>query len=485
MDTFPQVLSAFGGEETARAEIPEGLRLDYTLRPSADSRIRCQLILPRPGRWTGRLWGQGNGGSAGGPPSAMPAFARAGDAVAHTDLGTSDDRAMGRPEVWEDFARRATHLMTLSAKALAEAFYGRPPARAYFYGASTGGNQGLMEAQRHPDDYDAVLAIVPAFARVPFHAKYVWNVRQLFRPDGSRAISDAQLKTVEQAVLDWFADKDEPYAAGRFLTDGRWNQSDEDGILALAAARDPALADPDLRLRLHRVWTGAVVNGRRASYGLPFGARLSVWIGAGYVDRESWLWNWLAGGHRPLFSIADDELERWAAGPAAVFNATDPDLSRFAARGGKLLMTAGLEDDICEPTGHIAYAEAAAKAAGGVAKLAAFFRLYLTPGRAHGSGHHQGVCDVADMWSALVDWREKGVAPDVMWGVYDWSEAGFPDRVYGGPAKGPRGYPVAPWPDKMAGSDETGWRRVPSGLRGGVPEVDPIYRGFASGQEQK
>lgn len=468
MKTFAAALSACGGVETARAEIPEGLRIDYALRPSSDSLIRCQVILPPPERWTGRLWGQGNGGGGGGAPSAMPAFARVGDAVVHTDLGTSDNRAFGKPEVWEDFAHRATHLMTRSAKALAETFYGRPPVRAYFYGASTGGNQGLMEAQRYPDDYDAVLAIVPALARVSYHVKYVWNMRQISRPDGARAISDAQIAVVERAVLDWFAGKDEPYAAGRFLTDGRWTQADEDGILALAASRDASLGDPDLRARFHRIWTGAVVNGCRASYGLPFGARLSVWIGKDYADSESWLWNWLDGRNRPLLSITDDELERWASGPGAVFNAMDPDLSRFAARGGKLLMTAGLEDDICEPTAHIAYAEAAAHAAGGVEKLSDFFRLYLNPGRAHGSGHHQGICDLADMWSALVDWREKGIAPDILQGVYDWSEAGFPDRVYGGPSKDPRGYPVAPWPDKMAGSAETGWRRVPFG-RGGVP----------------
>ena len=476
MNDLAKALSPFHGAETARAEIPEGLRIDYELRPTPVSLVRCQIILPQPERWTGRLWGQGNGGGAGDAPAAMPAFARAGDAVAHTDLGTSGDRACGNPEVWEDFAHRATHLMALTSKAIAEAYYGHPPVRAYFYGASTGGNQGLMEAQRHPDDYDGVLAIVPAIARVPYHVKYVWNARQLFLPDGTRAITDAQLLAVERAVLDWFADKDEPYATGRFLTDGRWSQAAEDGILDLAASRDPSIGDPGIRARLHRIWTGAVVNGRRASYGLPFGARLSVWIGKGYADTESWLWNWLDGRHRPLLSITDDELERWASGPAAQFNALNPDLSRFAARGGKLLVTAGLEDDICEPTAHLAYAEAAAKAAGGIGSLLDFFRLYLVPGRAHGSGHHQGVCDMADMWRALVDWREKGIAPGIMQGVYDWSNDGFPDRVYGGPAKGPHGYPIAPWPDKMAGSESAGWLCIPGGLRGGVPDIDPIFR---------
>ena len=445
--------------------------VDYALRPTDRSLIRCQLLLPAKEKWSGRFWGQGNGGQAGGKPRAMPAFANAGDAVAHTDMGTSDDRAYGNPEVWTDFSHRATHLMTLSAKALIKAHYDRPPDVSYFYGASTGGNQGLMEAERYPDDYDAVLAIVPAFARVPYHVKYVWNARQVFRPDGSRALTDQQIATVEKAVLDWFADKDEPYARGKYLARAFWTAADMDGVLSLAASRDPSIGANDIKARFRAVWDGPVINGRRAGLGLPPGARLSTWLSGTYTSKESWLWNWFSNRHRPLLSIADDELEAWAKGPAKQFNATNPDLSRFFARGGVLLMTGGAEDDICEPAPMIAFANEVIARNPAAAKTN--FRFYLNPGRAHG-GVHRGLCDLENMWSALVVWREKGEAPDVMQGVWDWSEKGFPDDVYGGKSKDARRLPVAPWPEKMSGSDETGWRRVSDYWPVGGA-IDPIY----------
>lgn len=445
--------------------------VDYALRPTDRSFIRCQLLLPAKEKWTGRFWGQGNGGQAGEKPHAMPAFAICGDAVAHTDMGSSDDRAFGNPEAWEDFSHRATHLMTLSAKAIIKAHYGRPPRFSYFYGASTGGNQGLMEAERHPEDYDAVLAIVPAFARVPYHVKYVWNARQVFRPDGSRALADSQIATVEKAVLDWFADKDEPFAAGKYLARTFWTEADMDGVLALAAGRDPSIGADDVRARFRAVWEGPVINGRRAGLGLPPGARLSNWLAGNYTSKESWLWNWLSNRHRPLLSIADDELEAWAKGPARQFNATNPDLSRFFARGGVLLMTGGAEDDICDPAPMIAFADEVI--ARNPAAARTNFRFYLNPGRAHG-GVHRGLCDMENMWSALVAWREKRVAPDVMHGVWDWSEKGFPDDVYGGKSKDARRLPVAPWPDRMSGSDEGGWRRVRDSRPAGHT-IDPMY----------
>jgi hypothetical protein len=89
-----------------------------------------------------------------------------------------------------------------------------------------------------------------------------------------------------------------------------------------------------------------------------------------------------------------------------------------------------------------------------------------------------------NMWSALVAWREKGVAPDIMLGVWDWSEKGFPDDVYGGKSKDARRLPVAPWPDRMSGSDEIGWRRVRDSHSADF-KIDPMYFGWDSGATAK
>ncbi len=134
-------------------------------------------------------------------------------------------------------------------------------------------------------------------------------------------------------------------------------------------------------------------------------------------------------------------------------------------------MTGGAEDDICDPAPMIAFADEVI--ARNPAAARTNFRFYLNPGRAHG-GVHRGLCDMENMWSALVAWREKGIAPDVMQGVWDWSEKGFPDDVYGGKSKDARRLPVAPWPDRMSGSDEIGWRRVRDSRPAGFT-IDPTY----------
>ena len=43
--------------------------------------------------------------------------------------------------------------MTVKAKAIIQAFYGSVPRLSYWNGCSTGGRQGLKEAQKFPDDF--------------------------------------------------------------------------------------------------------------------------------------------------------------------------------------------------------------------------------------------------------------------------------------------------------------------------------------------
>ena len=62
-----------------------------------------------------------------------------------------------------DFASRSLHELTLKAKAVIKAYYGKPQNYAYSNGCSTGGRQGWMEAQRFPEDYDGILAGAPTF----------------------------------------------------------------------------------------------------------------------------------------------------------------------------------------------------------------------------------------------------------------------------------------------------------------------------------
>ena len=77
-------------------------------------------------------------------------------------------------QLQEDFAHRSMNLMSVVGKQVAKAFYAKDPVRAYWYGCSTGGRQGLMMAQRYPAAYDAILAGAPAIHWDRFQAYQIW-----------------------------------------------------------------------------------------------------------------------------------------------------------------------------------------------------------------------------------------------------------------------------------------------------------------------
>ncbi len=145
-------------------------RVAATLTPSTDSDIKIEVWLPATG-WNGKLQAVGNGGWAGVISyTAMADALRSGYATASTDTGHIGGRgtfALEHPEKLIDFSWRSEHEMTLKAKALIQAFYGNGPRLSYWNGCSTGGRQGLKEAQMFPDDYDGIIAGAPRTGR-PF-----------------------------------------------------------------------------------------------------------------------------------------------------------------------------------------------------------------------------------------------------------------------------------------------------------------------------
>ena len=111
----------------------------------------------------------------------MAAALNRGYATASTDTGHSTPGgawALGHPELVIDFGYRAIHEMTVKAKAIVEAFYGNGPRLSYFVGCSTGGRQGLMEAQRFPNDYDGIVAGAPANYWTHLHGRQACGRRR-------------------------------------------------------------------------------------------------------------------------------------------------------------------------------------------------------------------------------------------------------------------------------------------------------------------
>jgi feruloyl esterase len=144
--------------------------------------VRFEVWLPIA-NWNGKFEAVGNAGTAGAISyTPMVAALGRGYATAGTDTGHVNANmfdwswAMGRPDLLEDFGHRSLHVTTSNAKAIVRAFYGRSAQHAYFWGCSKGGQQGLMEAQRYPDDYDGIVAGDPANAWTRLYAGgHLWS----------------------------------------------------------------------------------------------------------------------------------------------------------------------------------------------------------------------------------------------------------------------------------------------------------------------
>src|SRR5438876_912105 len=149
------------GEAGDFSALPAFCRVAATLKPTGDSDIKIEVWMPASG-WNGKFQAVGNGGWAG--TISYPAMAEAlrrGYATTSTDTGHTGATgafALGHPEKFVDFAYRSEHEMTVKAKAIVDGFYGRGPRYSYWNGCSTGGRQGLSEAQRFPADYDGIIA---------------------------------------------------------------------------------------------------------------------------------------------------------------------------------------------------------------------------------------------------------------------------------------------------------------------------------------
>src|SRR5262245_3833077 len=201
-----------GRGSNAFATLPAFCRVAATLTPSSDSEIKVEVWLPASAEgfgaagsgWNGKLQAVGNGAWAGNISyPAMATALAAGYATVSTDTGHVGGNAnfmVGHPEKLVDFEERAVHEMTVAAKAIAAAYYGSAPQRAYFNGCSTGGRQALTEAQRYPLDFDAIVAGAPAnFAkRQTFGQVWLW---QATHKDEASLLTTEKFAALHKAVV--------------------------------------------------------------------------------------------------------------------------------------------------------------------------------------------------------------------------------------------------------------------------------------------
>lgn len=417
--------------------LPAFCRVAATLRPSSDSDIRIEVWLPVSG-WNGKFQGIGNGGYAGelsfgGLADAVSrGYATASTDTGHADAnGTSAGWALHHPEKIVDFGHRAVHVTAVSAKAIIRAFYGEDARRSYFSSCSNGGRQALMEAQRYPGDYDGIVAGAPA---------NYWTALLSFAASNAKAtlaeaasyIPAAKLPAIEAAALA-ACDASDGVKDG-VIENPPACRFDPAVLLCKSAESDSCLTRPQMTA-LQALYDGLKdANGKTLFPGYSPGGEAepggwAPWI-TGNAPEHSLMfafgtqffknmvfenpeWDFRSFDSVRDTKIADSKM-------AAALNATDPDLSAFRERGGKLILFHGWSDAAIPAVNTINYYRSVVAKAG--AKDAeTFVRLYMVPGMQHCEGgpgpdvfSHVGTArgDRAhDIDTALEDWVEQSIAP--------------------------------------------------------------------------
>jgi feruloyl esterase len=397
--------------------LPAFCRVAAVLHPSPDSAIRIELWMPET-NWNGRLEGTGNGGFAGNLGyGTLAAAVKRGYAVVNTDMGMAtppgEDATIfvGRPERWKDWGYRSTHEMTVEAKRLLAAFYKRPAAHNYFVGCSTGGEQAWMEAQRYLDDYDGIVGGAPANNRTGVHESILWNFIATERSPQDH-IPPAKLAPLAKAVMDACDGLDG-------LTDGLIGDPtkcsfDPASVQCPGVDNDKCLT-PEQVAAVRRLYAGPVDprTGQQIYPGMPKGSELG-WDHLGpsangqppYAPIFTWVfgrdWNWRSFDFDRSAAAVDQKL-------AADVNATSPNLDAFHKRGHKLLIYHGWSDWLVVPAESVTFRSTVASRYS-EKNLGDFYRLFMVPGMTHCSGGAGP--DHFDALGAVVDWVEKGHAPE-------------------------------------------------------------------------
>ncbi|MCY3844201.1 MAG: tannase/feruloyl esterase family alpha/beta hydrolase [Acidobacteria bacterium] len=462
--------------------------------------IHFHVQMPLPRDWNGRFLKWGDGGKDGDLDFADHRVAE-GYAVANSNTGHDNGAEPGSSFAYDnrqaeiDFGYRAVHLTVAAAKTLVGSYYGREPAFSYFEGCSTGGRQGLMEAQRYPTDFDGIVAGAPANHYQEMNAVRVWLLQRMFRDDFAGALAtdtdgDGRFDSVRKLDL---------------LADAVVAACDRDDGVADGVIDDPLACgfDPDRDLAAHgcpagtdgeSCFTAAQIrtirdfhagprdrHGEPIYAGKPFGSERQwaglfiPYTGNGFApgavrlggDHLNYLFYDVDPGVPPADMLDTSAApDRTATPPEwawwnfdiddvtdgkgdvmrGITDAVDPDLTRFLLQqDGKLILYHGWADALVVPQPTVTYYRDMVDATfgGDVAAARERARLFMAPGMNHCRG---GVGpDTWDRLRPLVDWVERGAAPDALIathatdGVVDNERpiCAYPERaVYTGPAGG-------------------------------------------------
>lgn len=409
-----------------------------TSEPNAVDPIVTELWLPLS-TWNGKFQGIGNHGFGGEfEYSDMGPEIVKGYAVATTDTG-HPGTGTAWMQNWQqiiNYGYLGIHEMTVQSKEIIKAFYGKKPKYSYFNGCSTGGKEGMMAAQRYPDDYDGINVAGSAnFAQIHNRIQYVWDGQSTFGNAGT-PLTIAKLTLVNKAAIAACDAKDGVIDG---VIDDPLTCDFHPSSIQCMIGQDPSTClTANEVAAVENVYAGPRANGKEIYPGYARGTELgwsggSATTGPGVGTADTFFKfmvyndpNW----DFKTFKFNQDTLPtdlRFSA----VLDAIDPDLRRFQKKRGKILFSHAWGASTHTATRSLEYFEQVVSVMnGGKSNLSVrdfdetreFFRFFLAPGGTGSKGPAS-----YDSMPYLERWVEDGIAPDSI--IAHHSTSGVVDRT--------------------------------------------------------
>jgi len=397
---------------------PAFCRVAATLTPTPDSDIKVEVWMPAE-NWNGKLVGIGNGVWAGTISySAMAEPLAKGYATVATDtghVGSGMDAkfAVGHKEKLIDFGYRAVHEMTVKAKAIIAAYYGRKERLSLWVSCSTGGRQGLMEAYRYPEDYDGISSMAPANPMVGLMIGSLWTGYAAIKDEAHR-LPTTKIKAVHKEFINQCDEKDglkdgivgDPERCN--FNPGTIQCKEGDNTDCLTAPQLEALRDiyaGTKNLRTGEKAFDGFEPGSEQQFTALIGGKEPFPVAQSYfrdIVFNNPQWDYKS------YDYDKDLVASYKAG-SDILDAPSNGLAKFFEKGGKLLLSHGWSDGLIPASNTVSfYKSMTAKMK--PKKATDSVRLFMIPGMGHCGGGDAPT--VTDILSVIDQWADKGKAPD-------------------------------------------------------------------------
>jgi hypothetical protein len=416
------------------------------------------------GAWNGRIQDLGGGGYAGGIVSANsvlgstnPNGIASGYATSFTDTGhvsTSGNFIFNADGTFNtgivnDFIYAGIHAQAVWNKKLVLMYYGMAQKYAYWNGCSTGGRQGHQQAQRYPNDYDGIYAGSSAFNWDRFQMGELWGQVVMNQELGASitaakqaavtnaAVGSCQNKfggTADGLIQDWRSCTYSPtnYICG-VSTATVWTVNATTGAYVNSGTPDTTnCLTQGEAAAVAKIWQGPTGSGANLWPGLERGGPFSTVDGPGGPSLTSFWGNWIYQNPNWQWQTLNETSFQTAftLGETVghIYGTDDPNLSKFKAHGGKIITSHGLADPLIFSGNTYEYYDRVAAANGGFANTQQFYRFFPYPGNGHCAAAsatfpNAPVINFTDLFAALTNWVENGVAPDTIAGYNNATHA--------------------------------------------------------------